>query len=495
MTVIQTDFSTFRRYAEGQLVIPVYGRLQGVDVSPLQAAQILSPPRPTFLLESLGPYGEFARASFLGLSPLASVVAWPGRVEIRDRVSGKTETHAVDPYEGLELLLRRYRPAGADGLGDFWGGAVGFMGYDTVRSLERLPELCPVEPDRPEMTFVVCRDLLRFDRGTHEVLIISLALPQGPQDLESAYHRAVERVEEMGRRLAEAGPAGEADTAPNFSSSGKWTSNVTKAEYLERVRRAKEYIRDGDIIQVVLSQRLESDFGGEPLGLYAVLRGINPSPYSFYLDLGDIHLVGASPEMLVRLTGEHIQVRPIAGTRPRGKDEAADKALARELLADAKETAEHIMLVDLGRNDVGRVARLGMVRVPKLMTIERYSHVMHIVSHVEGALAPGQRPLDVLRATFPAGTLSGAPKIRAMEIIEELENVRRGPYGGAVGYVSFSGDMDFCITIRTLVIEGDRAWVQAGGGIVADSDPETEYQESLNKAQAVISALAHGQKQ
>jgi anthranilate synthase component 1 len=270
---------------------------------------------------------------------------------------------------------------------------------------------------------------------------------------------------------------------------------VTKADYMAGVKKAKQYIRDGDIIQVVLSQRLESDFDGDPLGLYAALRGINPSPYSFYLDFGEMRLVGASPEMLVRLTGEHIQVRPIAGTRPRGQDEAADKALAQELLADAKETAEHIMLVDLGRNDVGRVARLGTVRVPKLMTIERYSHVMHIVSHVEGALAPGQRPLDVLRATFPAGTLSGAPKIRAMEIIEELERVRRGPYGGAVGYVSFSGDMDFCITIRTLVIEGERAWVQAGGGIVADSDPATEYQESLNKAQAVISALARGRKQ
>jgi anthranilate synthase component 1 len=246
---------------------------------------------------------------------------------------------------------------------------------------------------------------------------------------------------------------------------------------------------------VVLSQRLSSDFEGDPLSLYQVLREVNPSPYSFYLDLDGYYLVGASPEMLVRLTGDRIQVRPIAGTRPRGEDKLKDEALAEELANDPKEKAEHIMLVDLGRNDVGRVAKIGTVIVPKLMTVELYSHVMHLVTHVEGVLNPGFKPIDVLKASFPAGTLSGAPKIRAMEIIEEMEPVRRGPYGGAVGYLSFSNDMDFCITIRTLVIEDGRTWVQAGAGIVADSVPETEFEETLHKAQAVLAALKRGRQE
>ncbi|MBW1710075.1 MAG: anthranilate synthase component I family protein [Deltaproteobacteria bacterium] len=491
MEPIQPDFKNFQSQAKSHNVIPVYGRIKGIDLSPLEAIQGLSPVRPTFLLESLGPYGEFSRASFLGINPLAAAVGFPGVVEVKDFQSGRTERYATDPWHGLELLMDRYHPAVPDGLEDFWGGAVGFMGYDAVRSLERLPTLCPVDPEQHEMHFVICQDLLRFDRGTGEVLIISLALPQDGVDLETTYQSAVSRVNAMGRKLLSITPSDD-DFLEGFKSGTEVRSNVSQTEFEDRVLRAKEYIRNGDIIQAVLSQRLSVDFKGDPLCLYRTLREINPSPYCFYLDLEDLCLVGASPEMLVRLTGDRIQVRPIAGTRPRGDSPEADEKLAEDLLNDPKEKAEHIMLVDLGRNDVGRVARLGSVYVPQLMNVELYSHVMHLVTHVEGTLDSGRKLLDVLRATFPAGTLSGAPKIRAMEIIEELETIRRGPYGGAVGYLSFSGDMDFCITIRTLVVEGDQAWVQAGGGIVADSVPETEYQETLHKARAVLTALQRG---
>ncbi|MBW2091964.1 MAG: anthranilate synthase component I [Deltaproteobacteria bacterium] len=494
MNQTQPDLDTFCRQAEEHNVIPVYGRFTNMDISPIEAIQGLAPQRPTFLLESLGPYGEFSRASFLGLNPLAAAVGRPGVVEIRDFASGHTEKHTIDPWHGLELLMDRFHPAVPEGLEDFWGGPVGFMGYDAVRSIEQLPVLCPADPNQKEMHFVICRELIRFDRGTGEILVISLAMTQENENPETTYQSVVSRVEAIGQKLSNTNTNEDNAFFCGFKSGTEVRSNVSKAEFENRVRRAKEYIRDGDIIQVVLSQRLSVDFEGDPLCLYQTLREINPSPYCFFLDLDGLCLVGASPEMLVRLTGNRIQVRPIAGTRPRGDSPQADETLAEDLLSDPKEKAEHIMLVDLGRNDVGRVARLGSVHVPRLMTVELYSHVMHLVTHVEGLLDADRKPIDVLKATFPAGTLSGAPKIRAMEIIEELETVRRGPYGGAVGYLSFSGDMDFCITIRTLVVEGDQAWVQAGGGIVADSVPETEYQETLHKARAVLAALGRGRK-
>ncbi|MBW2061293.1 MAG: anthranilate synthase component I family protein [Deltaproteobacteria bacterium] len=494
MELIKPDFKTFCHQAEGRNVVPVYTRFTDVAISPNQAISALAPVRPVFLLESLGPYGEFSRASFLGINPLAAAKAWPGRVELQDFVSGRNEKYDADPWQGLKLLMSRFRPAVPADLGNFWGGAVGFMGYDAVRSLERLPSLCLVEPEQCEMHFVVCRDLLRFDRRTSEVLLISLALLQEGKDLEAAYQAAASRVKEMRQKLLQADSTEDQGFLDNFKCGTEVRSNVSQSEYEHRIHQAKEYIRNGDIIQVVLSQRLSVDFEGDPLSLYRALKEINPSPYCFFLDFDDLCLVGASPEMLVRLTGNRIQLRPIAGTRPRGSSPDADEVLVKDLLSDPKETAEHIMLVDLGRNDVGRVARLGSVTVPHLMTVEFYSHVMHIVTHVEGILDQNRKPLDVLKVAFPAGTLSGAPKIRAMEIIEELETIRRGPYGGAVGYLSFSGDIDFCITIRTLVVEGDQAWIQAGGGIVADSDPATEYQESLHKAEAILTALRRGRK-
>ena len=494
MELIQPDLQTFCGQAKAHNIIPVYGRLTNIDVLPVDAARCLTSGKPAFLLESLGPYGEFSRASFLGMNPLAAAVARPGMVEVEDYINGRTEKYETDPWSGLELLMNRFNPAVPEGLEEFWGGAVGFMGYDTVRSLERLPTLCPVDPEQKEMHFVICRDLLRFDRATGEILVISLATHREGEDPETIYKEAASRIKATGRKLRSAKPAKGQAFLEGFKSGVEVRSNVTKEEFEAMVRRGKEYIRDGDIIQVVLSQRLSVDFEGDPLCLYQALREVNPSPYCFFLDLDDLCLVGASPEMLVRLTKDRIQVRPIAGTRPRGGSLEDDKKLAEDLLNDPKEKAEHIMLVDLGRNDVGRVARLGSVHVPRLMTVELYSHVMHLVTHVEGTLDSNRKPIDVLKATFPAGTLSGAPKIRAMEIIEELETIRRGPYGGAVGYLSFSGDMDFCITIRTLVVEGNQAWVQAGGGIVADSVPETEYQETLHKARAVLAALKRGRK-
>ena len=500
MRPVEPDFESFHRLAAGCNAVPVFSRLSSITMQPLEAVHRLGIESPTFLLESLGPYGEFSRASFMGLNPIASAVARPGEVEIKDHITGETETHSCDPWQGLELLMSRFRVAQPEVLEDFfYGGVVGFMGYDAVRSLERLPVICPVDPDMREMHFVVCQDLLRFDRSTEEVQIFSLGLipdkAVGEEELETAYQTAVSRVEDIGRKLLEPGKVDGKSSSGDFIGGLNWESNVSRSEYEGWVRKAKEYIRNGDIIQVVLSQRLSSDFEGDPLSLYQVLREVNPSPYSFYLDLDGYYLVGASPEMLVRLTGDRIQVRPIAGTRPRGEDKLQDEALAEELANDPKEKAEHIMLVDLGRNDVGRVAKIGTVIVPKLMTVELYSHVMHLVTHVEGVLNPGFKPIDVLKASFPAGTLSGAPKIRAMEIIEEMEPVRRGPYGGAVGYLSFSNDMDFCITIRTLVIEDGRTWVQAGAGIVADSVPETEFEETLHKAQAVLAALKRGRQE
>jgi anthranilate synthase component 1 len=362
---------------------------------------------------------------------------------------------------------------------------VGFFSYDMVRYIERLPQLTPGLA-MPEARLMLADHLLIFDNLRQTIKMVVLSHQNPDLTMQQQYDQAVADIHEIIGRLRQPAPHAE---PPPAAKRAQLRSNLSQEEFEAMVAKAKEYITQGDVIQVVLSQCFKSPLKGDSLDLYRALRCINPSPYMFYLDMGDVQLVGASPEILVRLEDKHIVYRPIAGTRPRGKTPEEDQALEEELLADPKERAEHIMLVDLGRNDVGRVARIGSVRVPELFTVERYSHVMHIVSQVEGELASGQDSISLFKSTFPAGTVTGAPKVRAMEIIEELEPTRRGPYAGAVGYLGFTGNMDFCITIRSFTVHQGQVYLQVGAGIVADSDPAREYQETVNKAMALMRAL------
>lgn len=368
----------------------------------------------------------------------------------------------------------------------FCGGAVGYLSYDLVRFFERLPEKSEDPLGLPDCQFIFTDTLLIFDHVKHKILAVANARVEG--DADAAYDQAVAKIDALVERLRQPLPQ-EAPPSPKEASPAPLQSNLSQAEFEAAVRHAKEYIAAGDAIQVVLSQRLSRRTRAEGFDIYRALRSLNPSPYMYYLSYGDVRLVGSSPEVLVTQNAGQITLRPIAGTRPRGRSEEEDRRLEAELLADEKERAEHIMLVDLGRNDLGRVAQAGSVRVDELMSVEKYSHVMHIVSNIVADLRPDRDQYDVLRACFPAGTVTGAPKIRAMEIIEELEPHRRGPYAGAIGYFSYSGNMDTCITIRTLVLQDGIVHLQAGAGIVADSVPEREYQECLNKARALLRAI------
>jgi anthranilate synthase component 1 len=432
---------------------------------------------------------KWGRFSFLGLNPSLLFEVQGGRVRLQRR--GQDEVLEVaDPFAALRQVLSGYRAVPVAGLPRFWGGLVGYLGYDMVRYIERLPDLTPALA-LPEARLVMADHLLIFDNLRQTIKVVALVHLDPEVPLKAQYDRALNAINILIGRLRQPVPLPEA-LPPAVHQ--ELAANLTRERFEEMVSRAKEFIAAGDAIQIVLSQCFSAPLKHDPFDLYRALRSINPSPYMFYLDLGDPKLVGASPEILVRLEEGQIIYRPIAGTRPRGATPEEDKALEAELLADPKERAEHIMLVDLGRNDVGRVARMGSVRVPELFTVERYSHVMHIVSQVEGELAPGEDGLDVLRATFPAGTVTGAPKVRAMEIIEELEPTRRGPYAGAVGYLSFSGNMDFCITIRSFTVHAGRVYLQVGAGIVADSDPAREYQETVSKARALTRALERAEE-
>ncbi|MGE5299536.1 MAG: anthranilate synthase component I, partial [Acidobacteriota bacterium] len=377
------------------------------------------------------------------------------------------------------------RPVEIEGLPRFFGGLVGYMGYDMVRFFEPIQEAKKEGLGLPDFFFMLTDTMLIFDSLRQKIQVLSNAHIEDKSPAE-AYREAELKIEEIIAKLR--APLVLGNTVPSGKSNGV-RSNFTKPDFLRSVEKSKEYVMAGDIVQVVLSQRFERDSAVDPFDVYRALRVINPSPYMYYLDIGEAMIVGSSPEILVRLEDGRIVLRPIAGTRKRGGTEAADKALEDELKKDPKEIAEHIMLVDLGRNDVGRVAKIGSVRVSELMAVERYSHVMHLVSNVEGELRDGLDAFDVLAACFPAGTVSGAPKVRAMEIIEELEPTRRGPYAGSVGYFSYSGNMDTCITIRTLIVKDGKVYVQAGAGIVADSEPEREYVETVNKAKGMIKAV------
>jgi anthranilate synthase component 1 len=483
----------FRQKAKKGNLIPVYREILADMETPVSAFLKIDDGRHSFLLESMEGGEKWARYSFLGSRPSVIVKSFGRTAEVIRNGKKERLPFDRDPLEVIKDLLAGYAPVPDHSLPRFFGGAVGFMGYDVVRFFEELPQREKNGLDLPDVFFMITDTLVIFDNVTHRIKVVSNAHVKG-RAVEDAYKEATKKIDALVRKLKKPVKR-EAGVGQRKKEKGlALTSNFTKTQYEQAVLRAKEYIKAGDIFQVVPSQRFQRGINVEPYEIYRALRLINPSPYMYFLRCGDATVVGASPEVMVRLEGNRIDLRPIAGTRRRGATEEEDEALADELLADPKERAEHIMLVDLGRNDVGRVSEAGSVQVTELMVIERYSHVMHIVSNVRGKLSGGKDSYDVIRACFPAGTVSGAPKIRAMQIIDELEPTRRGPYAGAVGYFGFSGNMDTCITIRTLVIKDNVAYIQAGGGVVADSDPAAEYQETVNKAKAMMRAVEMAEK-
>lgn len=463
-------------FEQGDLV-PVYRVLPADLETPVSAfLKLFRPDEPAFLLESVEGGEQVGRYSFIGVEP---------RKVLRPDASPDGDVLAA-----IKAELANYNPVQLDNLPRFTGGAVGFLGYDVVGQFEQLPHDSPDATGLPDVLFMIFDTIVIVDHVKTQIIVLANASNEG--DIEAAYQDAAGRIEAIVTRLRQ--PLPDIAPAPGVGDTDLG-SNFTKEGYEDAVRAAKEYIAAGDAFQIVLSQRLSRTTDAEPFAIYRSLRMLNPAPYMFFfhfpkeLDGEDFDVIGASPEMMVRLEDGVASVRPIAGTRPRGQTHDEDVTLEENLLADPKERAEHVMLVDLGRNDLGRVCKYGTVHVPELMVIERYSHVMHIVSHVEGDIRDGMDAFDLLRATFPAGTVSGAPKIRAMEIIDELEPDRRGPYAGAVGYFSFSGSMDTCITIRTITMKGKTVYIQAGAGLVADSDPTREYEETHHKAQALADAV------
>jgi anthranilate synthase component 1 len=482
----------YQLFAKGDLV-PVYRTLLADLETPVSVYMKLAQAgNIAFLLESVEGGEQVGRYSFLGVNPKGLITIQNNQV-IRTH-HGKTTTRDLRPGENPLLAVKqefsRIKPVKIEGLPRFIGGAVGFVGYDVVRFFERLPETAERELDVPDAAFLLPDTLVIFDHAKHQLILLANAHNTG--DPDEAYDDALRRINELAAALRRPVP----DVQPEGELlDEEMTSNMSREKFEDNVRAAKEYIAAGDAFQIVLSQRFKRRTTADPFSIYRALRALNPSPYMFFLRFGDdFTLMGASPEMMVRLEDGTATVRPIAGTKPRGATAEEDLYYEKELINDPKERAEHVMLVDLGRNDLGRVCVYGSVKVPNMMYIERYSHVMHIVSQVEGKLNPDMDAFDLLAATFPAGTLSGAPKVRAMEIIEELEGTRRGPYGGAVGYFSFDGSMDTCITIRALLMRGDTIYLQAGAGIVADSDPATEYQETINKGRAVSIAIRQAEE-
>ena len=468
-------------------LVPVFREIMADMETPVSAFKSIDKEGPVFLLESVEGGEKWGRYSFLGVEPKLVFRGKGEEIEIIEDKKKKKITG--DPIEILRQILSKYRPVVTDGLPRFYGGAVGYIGYDTVRFFEDLPDLSPADISVYDAVFVITDTLLIFDNLEHKIKVIANAVIEEGDNPTDVYKRAIKKIDGLVKRLKTSSSESQRVRGSKSQRAKEVVSNFTKEKFIGGILKAKEYIQAGDIIQVVLSQRFETCLDVEPFDIYRALRVINPSPYMFYLRLDGIELIGSSPEILVRVEGRDIDVRPIAGTRPRGKDEAEDKRLEQELLKDPKEIAEHIMLVDLGRNDIGRVAETGSVSVNELMVVEKYSHVMHIVSNVHGQLKRSKDSFDALRACFPAGTLTGAPKVRAMEIIEEIELCKRGAYGGSVGYFGFSGNMDMAITIRTLVIKDGKIYIQAGAGIVADSVPEKEYQETINKAKAMLKAV------
>ncbi len=466
----QPTMEEFKALREPGCLVPVYREVAAGSETPVSALLKVKRGDYGFLLESVEDSRKAARYSFVGTEPY--------------RVLSTREGDKTDPLKLIAGEMKKHRLAPLGGLPDFSGGAVGYLAYETVRRFEELPSPDSDPLKLPEAVFIFVDSLLIFDHANNKIKIASCARPDGTA--ESAYQKAIERIEELADRLRQ--PIKYPQPLKS-DRPAQISSNLTRAKFEANVKKAKQYITEGEAIQIVLSQRLSRSTTASPLDIYQALRRINPSPYMFFLDFKDFQLIGSSPEILVRAVNGTVTTRPLAGTRPRGKTPEEDKRLEEELRADEKERAEHIMLVDLGRNDIGRVSVPGTVRVSELMDVERYSHVMHLVTNVEGRLRPELTTFDALRACFPAGTVSGAPKIRAMEAIAELEPDKRGPYAGCVGYFSFSGGMDTAITIRTIVTQNGTAHIQAGAGIVYDSVPEREYEETMNKAGALIKAI------
>jgi anthranilate synthase component 1 len=481
------------RTRDGNL-ITLYAEIYADLETPVSAFLKLRRGEQLFLLESVEGGKQVGRYSFLGRDPRLSFEARGSRVTIR-RGSSVEEIRSEDPLAELKRLTTSFAPVPDPRLPPFTGGAVGYIGYDVVRRLERLPEHSLDDLEVPDVCFIFCDTVVAFDNVNHKLTVMHNVLAREGDNLDLLYDQAAGVIRQILSDLRTPLPEAVRENG-QVRMGTRVHSNFPKERFLQAVERCRRYIAEGDIIQAVLSQRLETEFEGDPFQLYRALRIVNPSPYMFYLQLGGATLVGASPEIHVRSVEGRVTIRPIAGTRPRGESVATDLELERELLADDKERAEHLMLVDLARNDLGRVCRCGSIKVRGFMAVERYSHVMHIVSDIEGELSPGKDTFDLIAATFPAGTVSGAPKVRAMQIIEELEPTRRGPYAGLVGYFSFGGNLDSCITIRTMLVRGRRVYVQAGAGIVADSVPAREHAETLAKARALFQAigLARGGK-
>jgi anthranilate synthase component 1 len=490
--ITKPDFSLFDKLAQGHMLVPVYRRLMSDALTPVSAFHRLDTGGCACLFESVVGGEKVGRYSFLTADPFLELTAAGHQVTMR-RADGSTRVESArDPLDVLRRELHRLNVASLPPgeLPPFIGGAIGYAGYDVVRYVENLPHPPPDDRQLPDMSFAFYDRMVIFDNVNKTMTVVVMARIDEAEGTRQAYDRAEREIDAIVLRLGT--PANELSLAtiePMGEVTMDYTSNFTQTEFEDAVRKCVEYIRAGDIFQVVISQRLETTIESDPFEIYRSLRVVNPSPFMFFLRTREVTLVGSSPEVMARVIRGQLTVRPLAGTRPRGKDAEEDRRLAEELLADPKERAEHVMLVDLGRNDVGRVAQYGTVQVDDVMVIERYSHVMHITSNVSGRLRSDLDAFDALRACLPAGTVSGAPKVRAMEIIDELERHRRGPYAGAVGYVDYGGNMDTCIALRTIVIQGNKAYVQAGAGIVADSVPATEYEETLNKARSALKAV------
>src|SRR5262245_14459795 len=494
---LEPDLERARELARDATLIPVSSRFIEDRETPVSAFLKLRGDAPTFLLES-AEQGRTGRYSFLGFRPRAvlrwsagTLIEWRGEALERAFASGEwgdggVGRSAPDPYAAASAYLARYRIAPVDGLPPFAGGAVGMFAYDRVRTVEPLGSPNPEPIGLPDMALIVTEAMLAFDHLRHELTVVAHAFVEEDGGVDRAYARAARTISQVRERLREPVPA---PRPQKPASAVEYTSNRTQEEFEATVSRIIEYVRAGDAFQVVPSQRFSAPAPVEAFSIYRGLRAVNPSPYMYFLDFGDFEIAGASPEPLLRVTGRRVETRPIAGTYPRGADEEEDRRQAERLLQDPKERAEHVMLVDLGRNDLGRVSEYGTVKVDELMVVETYSHVFHIVSQVSGRLRQGISAMDVLRSVLPAGTLSGAPKVRAMQIIDELEPHKRGSYGGAIGYLSYTGDLDTAIHIRTVVVKDGLVHVQAGGGTVADAQPAYEYNESVNKAKAVFRAV------
>ena len=494
--MIRPDYKEFARLAGEATLVPVVKSVMADLLTPVSASlAIFRGEENAFLLESVERGEQIGRYTFLGARPYMQLRTRGSEITIER--GKKREQRTGNVFEVAKELLQQHKLACVPGLPPFTAGAVGFCSYDIVRQLEKIGDDTNDDLHLPDCVLMFFDRLLAFDHLRHQIHIIAAA-DVSRESPRKAYDRAVVDIEALEKKLAGGSPSTGLHNVSGNSRGKLKISSVTPQKKFERsVEIAKEYIAAGDIFQVVLSQRLDFKPDVPPFDIYRALRAVNPSPYMYFLKMGDTHVLGSSPEMLVRVTGRKLEYRPIAGTHPRGKDEADDKRLEEKMLGDEKERAEHVMLVDLGRNDLGRVSEYGSVKVKDLMYVERYSHVMHIVSALEGKLRPELHALDAFAACFPAGTLSGAPKVRAMQIIEELEPTRRGIYGGSVLYADFAGNLDSCIAIRTMLMQSKKAYLQAGAGIVADSDPATEYQEAMSKAQAVLRAVetARGARQ